>query len=68
MIYKPGFIRVSIPYHSTFEEIDFLVEAVKFVAKEGWKLLPLYLMNPTKGSFRFCGNGNPLNVKEFKLF
>ncbi len=38
--YRPGFIRLSIPYFMSKEEIDFIIESVKWVAEFGWKLLP----------------------------
>lgn len=52
-IFKPGFIRISLPFHASEEDIDFMIEAVKYVAKKGWKLLPLYKFNIASGTFRF---------------
>jgi hypothetical protein len=43
---RPGFVRVSLGYYWTDEDVDFLVEAVKFVASEGWKIMPAYRLNP----------------------
>lgn len=37
---KPGVIRLSFPYFMSDEAIEFVIEAVKMTAKEGWKLLP----------------------------
>lgn len=55
-IFKPGFIRISLPFHASKEEIDFVIEAVKLVAEHGWKLLPFYKFNPSDGSFYFHAN------------
>lgn len=40
---KPGVTRVSFPYFMSKEVVEFVVEAVKMVAREGWKLLPQVL-------------------------
>ena len=38
--YRPGFVRLNLPYFMSDEEIEFVIEAVKMVASDGWKLLP----------------------------
>lgn len=53
MIFKPGFIRISLPFHASEEDVDFVIEAVKFVGKNGWKFLPFYKFSIQKGTFRF---------------
>ena len=37
---KPGVTRVSFPYFMSEEVVEFVIEAVRMVAREGWKLLP----------------------------
>lgn len=37
---KPGVTRLSFPYFMSEEGVDFVIEAVKMTAREGWKLLP----------------------------
>lgn len=37
---RPGFVRINLPYFMDEETVQFVLEAVKLVAKEGWKLLP----------------------------
>lgn len=39
-LYRPGFVRINLPYFMDEETAQFVLEAVKAVAKEGWKLLP----------------------------
>ncbi|KAJ0395258.1 hypothetical protein ATCC90586_003965 [Pythium insidiosum] len=39
---RPGFSRVSFPYFMSEDEVDYVLQAIHFVAKHGWKLLPLY--------------------------
>lgn len=40
ILYRPGFVRINLPYFMDEETAQFVLEAVKAVAKEGWKLLP----------------------------
>lgn len=37
---RPGFVRLNLAYFMSDEEVDFVIEAVKMVAVDGWKLLP----------------------------
>ncbi len=39
---KPGWVRVNFNYFIPEEVFRFLVEAVEFIAEDGWKLLPIY--------------------------
>ena len=40
MSHRPGFVRLNLPYFASEETRDFVVQAVKMVAQEAWKLLP----------------------------
>lgn len=53
---RPGFTRISIPYFMSEAEVLFVMEAVKMVATEGWKLLPQYIVNPETGEWRHHSN------------
>lgn len=55
-IFRPGFTRISIPYHAPIQEVEYVVEAIKLIATEGWKLLPLYTFNPETGEFHHYNN------------
>ena len=37
---KPGVTRVSFPYFMREETVDYVIEAVRMIARDGWKLLP----------------------------
>ena len=50
-ILKPGFSRLNLPYFSPDEEIDFIIKAVRTIAKHGWEMLPYYKMNPETGGW-----------------
>ncbi len=39
---KPGWVRVSLPYYASDDEIDFVLRAIEFVADRGEAFLPLY--------------------------
>lgn len=41
-VLKPGSTRMSFPYFMDANEIEYILQAVHFVANEGWKLLPQY--------------------------
>lgn len=34
-IFRPGFVRVSVPYHASTQDIEYVIEAVQLVAKHG---------------------------------
>nr|XP_018898965.1 PREDICTED: uncharacterized protein LOC109031724 [Bemisia tabaci] len=53
---RPGFTRISIPFFMSDSELNFVLEALKMVATEGWKLLPQYLLNPETGEWRHHTN------------
>ena len=46
---KPGWVRVNFNYFIPEEVFGFLIEAVHFIAEDGWKLLPLYVFEPETG-------------------
>ncbi len=49
---KPGWVRVNFNYFISETVFEFIVDAVDLVAREGWKLLPLYEFNRTTGEWR----------------
>ena len=55
-ILRPGFSRLNLPWFSTDEEIDFVLDAVVFVARQGWKLMPQYIFNNETGEWRHASN------------
>ena len=50
---RPGFCRVGIPFFSSEEEIQFVIDAVAFVAEHGWKFLPEYGYHSESGEWRY---------------
>lgn len=53
---RPGFARITFPYFMSEAEVAFVLEALKMVATEGWKLLPQYVLNPETGEWRHHTN------------
>lgn len=49
---RPSFCRVSLPFFMSDGELAFVMEALKMVATEGWKILPQYVVNPETGQWR----------------
>lgn len=37
---RPGFVRLNLTYFMSDDEVDYVINAVKIVALDGWKLLP----------------------------
>jgi len=50
-ILRPGFIRLNLAYFASDTEIDFILNAVTAVAKNGWIMLPFYRMNAETGEW-----------------
>lgn len=49
---KPGWIRVNFNYFLSDTVADYLVEAVRMVARDGWRLLGDYRFDTTSGRWR----------------
>ena len=46
---KPGWVRVNFNYFVSDEVTDYIVEAVRLVARDGWRLLPDYRFDNATG-------------------
>lgn len=53
---RPGFVRVTFPFFMNDSEIAFILESLKMVATEAWKLLPQYLVDEKTGEWRHHSN------------
>ena len=49
---KPGWVRVNFNYFLSDTVADYVVEAVRCVARDGWRLLGDYLFDPVTGRWR----------------
>jgi selenocysteine lyase/cysteine desulfurase len=63
---KPGWIRVNFNYFVSEPVFEFLLDAVQFVAAEGWKLLPLYRFDPVdaRWTHRSRPPADPMRLSE----
>jgi selenocysteine lyase/cysteine desulfurase len=46
---KPGWVRVNFNYFISEPAFEFILEAVRFVASDGWRFLPRYRFDPLTG-------------------
>ena len=58
---KPGWTRVGFNYFVSETTFQYVLEAVRMVAEEGWKLLPQYRFNPLTGEWHHI-RANPETV------
>jgi selenocysteine lyase/cysteine desulfurase len=49
---KPGWVRVNFNYFLSELQVQYLLDAIALVAREGWRLLPHYTFEPTTGMWR----------------
>ena len=49
---KPGWVRVNLNYFVSDAVVDYIVEAVRLVARDGWRLLGDYRFDITSGRWR----------------
>lgn len=53
---RPGFSRISLPFYMMREDVDFVIDAIEMVCREGWKLLSQYNINPETAEFTHFKN------------
>ncbi|XP_049284569.1 uncharacterized protein LOC125764405 isoform X3 [Anopheles funestus] len=52
----PGYTRITFPFFMPESEVAFILEALKMVATEAWKLLPQYEVGERSGEWRHHSN------------
>jgi selenocysteine lyase/cysteine desulfurase len=52
---RPGWCRISLHWTMDEAEIDYLIDAVEFVAEHGWKFVDLYEFSPVCGQWSWRG-------------
>jgi len=50
---RPGWVRFNLHWLMTDAEVDYIVQAVTLVARDGWRLLPSYRLDPKTGVWCF---------------
>lgn len=56
---KPGWVRVSLPYYASEEDVEFLLSAIEFVADHGRDFVPLYRLGWDDGVWRHIERPTP---------
>lgn len=52
----PGYTQITLPFFMADAEVGFVLEAVKMVATEAWKLLPQYVCDEQTAEWRHQSN------------
>ncbi len=63
---KPGWVRLSLPWHATEEEVEFLLSAVEFLAERGEAFVPLYRLGWRDGLWHHL-DGEPADPEPLRL-
>ena len=48
---RPGFTRLSLPWLLSEKEVEYVCAALALVARDGWRLLPVYQFNHANGEW-----------------
>jgi len=61
---RPGWARLGFNFFFDDESIDYIIEAVRFVARNGARFLPYYQLDPASGTWRNSLQRAPSNPLE----
>jgi selenocysteine lyase/cysteine desulfurase len=61
---KPGWIRFNIHYIMSEDEVDFICDAIKFIAENGYLFLNEYILDMKTGSWSHKSYNKPFSVVE----
>ncbi len=56
---KPGWVRVTIPYYASADDVEYLLSAIEFVADHGLEFVPLYRLGWADGVWRHIERPEP---------
>ncbi len=56
---KPGWVRLTLPFYASEEDVEFLLAAVEFVASHGEAFVPVYRLGWRDGVWRHGENAVP---------
>ncbi|CAM4916201.1 unnamed protein product [Rotaria socialis] len=62
---KPGFTRFNLSYFASGKEVDYILNAVEFIATDGWKFLSLYTYNPETAVWRARSKSSQNNLSQY---
>jgi selenocysteine lyase/cysteine desulfurase len=61
-VYRPGWVRLNINFFIADEMTDYIISAVRFIAREGLRLLPAYRVDPQSGRWTYAGRPMPARL------
>jgi hypothetical protein len=56
---KPGWVRLSLPYYASEEDLEYILSAVEFVADHGQDFVPVYRLSWRDGVWRHIERATP---------
>ncbi|MFN2287294.1 MAG: aminotransferase class V-fold PLP-dependent enzyme [Chromatocurvus sp.] len=59
---RPGWVRLNFNYFISENEFNYLLEAICVIARDGWRLLPHYVLDTDTGLWRYHGQSPDLPV------
>ncbi|NLK64973.1 MAG: aminotransferase class V-fold PLP-dependent enzyme [Tissierellia bacterium] len=61
---KPGWVRFNIHYIMSEDEVDFILNAVKFIAENGYLFLNEYVLDVKSGNWSHKSHNKPFKIVE----
>ncbi len=59
---KPGWVRITLPFYASAEDIDFILSAVELIADEGEAFVPAYSLSWRDGGWRHRETPAPVSL------
>jgi selenocysteine lyase/cysteine desulfurase len=56
---KPGWVRITLPYYASEEDLEYILSAIEFVADHGLEFVPLYQLSWADGVWRHMEHPQP---------
>jgi selenocysteine lyase/cysteine desulfurase len=57
---KPGWVRITLPFYASEEDVDFILSAVEFIADHGEAFVPVYSLSWQDGGWRHLETPVPI--------
>lgn len=67
MVLRPGWVRLNFNYFLDDETVDYLIDAIDWIANHGVRLLPYYQFDVSSGTWNFLGQRveMPVNLSDY---
>jgi selenocysteine lyase/cysteine desulfurase len=57
---KPGWVRITLPFYASEDDLDYILSAVEFIADEGEAFVPIYSLSWRDGGWRHLESPVPI--------